>query len=227
MNHSNNENQNKNGLNKNIKILNKSNNNSSSNSNSNSIYKKKNIVENQDIFMGKGSDKEEKDISPLKQIVSVTQKQKNNIFKKINKNAKSQTLSLNDTNKNIRMPKEEEENKVKLKSSIEKRKNNFASHSTIVLKKPKNTSPIIFSTKHNNKKRIKMDINYNSLNQPKDKENNDNSLNENNIRRANSFITNNKALNTINNNNSQNVSINKSQNEITENNNYKIIPKKK
>ena len=106
----------------------------------------------------------------------------------INKNIKD--LNLNDL-------KENEENKLKLRSFIEKRKNNFASHSTIIVKKPKNTSPIIFSTKHNNKNKIKIDKSYNSLNKPQDKDNNDNSLNEKNIRRANSFITNNSCLNTL------------------------------
>ena len=56
------------------------------------------------------------------------------------------------------------------------------------MKKPKNTSPIILSTKYNNKNKIKIDINHNKL---KGINNNDNSLNENknNIWRANSFIT--------------------------------------
>ena len=136
-------------------------------------------------------------------------------------------MTENNTNKNIKDTKEEEEKK--LKNFVEKRKNNFASHSTIIVKKPKNTSPIIFSTKHNNKNRIKIDMNYNSLNKQKAQEKIENLLNENNIRRANSFITNNKVLNTTN-NNSQNLSINKSQNEGLTNQlvdiNYKTIPQK-
>ena len=220
MNHSNNEYQNKNDeLNKNIKILNKSNNNSSSysNSNSNSVYNKKKIGE---LDGTHGKNKE--DISPLKQIISVTQKESNNIFKKINKNSKSQILfPNNDSDKNLKdLRNEEKDNKLKLKTN-ENRKNNFATfHSTIIVKKPKNTSPIIFSTKHNNKNRIKIDMNFNTLNKINDKENNNNELNDKNIRRANSFITNNKALTSQNNNNSQNIS----SNPLVENN-YKTISK--
>ena len=239
MNHSNNEYQNKNNdLNKNIKILNKSNNNSSSfsNSNSNSAYNKKKIGGDPDDDNRKNN-KEDKDIDQLKQIISVTQKESNNIFKKINKNSKSQILVLNDNNinKNIKDLnlndlKENEENKLKLRSFIEKRKNNFASHSTIIVKKPKNTSPIIFSTKHNNKNKIKIDKSYNSLNKPQDKDNNDNSLNEKNIRRANSFITNNKVLNTTNNTPNNNNISSKIENEEISNQlkeiNCRIIPNK-
>ena len=192
MNHSNNEYQNKNNyLNKNIKILNKSNNNAScSNSNSNSVYNKKKIVDVEGLSR---NNKEDNNISPLKQFISVTQKESSNIFKKINKNPKSQIFVINDnnnknTNNNNIKDEENDEKRIKLKTPEEKRKNNFTSHSTINVKKPKNTSPIIFSTKHNNKNKIKMDMNLNSQNKYKDKSSNDNSLNENNIRRANSFI---------------------------------------
>ena len=128
--------------------------------------------------------KEDKNISPLKQIISATQKESNNIFKKINKNSKSQILFLtNNSKKNLN--ELDAEGKLKLKASEEKRKNNFTSHSTIIVKKPKNTSPI-FSTKHHNKNKISIELNYNSLNKPKDidkdRENKENSLNRNNIR---------------------------------------------
>ena len=222
-----------NDLNKNIKILNKSNNNNSSfsNSNSNSIYNKKKIAEGEGL-VGKINIEDKNNISPLKQLISATQKESNNLFKKINKTSKSQILVLNDgnhinnnNNRNIKNVKDIRD----LKVTEEKRTNNFTSHSTIIVKKPKNTSPIIFSTKHNNKNKINIDINYNTLNKtkPKDKDiNNVNAINSNNIRRANSFITNNKVLNTTS-NNSHNVSINKEQNEsipvsqMTGNNLYK------
>ena len=220
-------------VNKNIKILNKSNNNSSSfsNSNSNSVYNKKRIVTDSEINLpnltNKNKDKE--NLSPLKQLISVTQKEGNNIFKQIKKNSKSQMFILTENNMSNNM-KDIKEDENKLKSSVEKRKNNFVSHSTIIVKKPKNTSPIIFSTKHTNKNRIKIEMSYNTnTNMPKD--NIEISLNEKNIRRANSFITNNNILNsTNNNNNSQNMSINKSQNEAFSNQltniNCKTMPKK-
>ncbi len=134
--------------------MNKSNNNSScSNSNSNSIYNKKKIGENEGVI---GKNKEDKNISPLKQIISVTQKDSNNVFKKINKNSKSQILFLtNNSKKNLN--ELDAEGKLKLKASEEKRKNNFTSHSTIIVKKPKNTSPI-FSTKHHNKNKISIEL---------------------------------------------------------------------
>ena len=219
MSQSNNELPNKNNeLNKNIKILNKSNNNSlNSNPNNNSVYNKKKIGE-----LDGNNEKNKQSISPIKQLGSMTQKENNNMFQKINKNSKSQILfpNVKDSNKNMKdLINEEKDNKLKLKK-IEKRKNNFASsHSTIIVKKPKNTSPI-FSTKHNNKNKIKMNMNFNTLNNPTDKENKEddnNILNDKNIRRANSFITNNKNITTTN-NNSQNIS----SNQLIENN-YKAI----
>ena len=227
MNHSNNEYQNKNNdLNKNIKVLNRSNNNSSSFSNSNSnsaAYNKKKPREPDDGFQK--NYKEDKD---FKHTISVTQKDNNNIFKKLNKNSKSQLLFFYDNNSNKNL-KENEDRNTKVKSFIEKRKNNFASsHSTIIVKKPKNTSPIIFSTKHNNNKnRITIDINDNNLNNPIDKDKSDISLNDKNIRRANSYITNNKVLNATNN---VNDNSNKNNNEEISNQlreiNYRIIPNK-
>ena len=101
MNHSNNEFSNKNNdLTKNIKVLNKSinNNSSCSNSNSNSIYNKKRIGDNEGCI---GKNKEDNNVSPFKQIISVTQKESNNIFKKININSKSQILFLTNNSKKI------------------------------------------------------------------------------------------------------------------------------
>ena len=205
-------------LNKNIKILNKSNNNSScSNSNSNSIYNKKKITERGNGDSRKTTMEDKNNMSPLNQLISITQKESNNIFKKIINNSKSQILLLNDSSNNSYGNKKNVEDIRDLKICEEKKINNFTSHSTIIVKKPKNTSPIILSTKHNNKNKIKIDINHNK---PMDINNNDNLLNENNIRRSNSFITNNKILSTTN-NNSQNASFNKSLNspiQITDNN---------
>ena len=223
MNNSNNEFQKiNNELNKNIKILNKSNNNSScSNSNSNSVYNKKKITKKGNAASRKTAMEDKNNISPLKKLISVTQKESNNIFKKIINNSKSQIFLLNDSNNNSYGNKRNVKDIRDLKICEEKKINNFTSHSTIIVKKPKNTSPIILSTKHNNKNKIKIDINHNK---PKDINNNDNSLNENNIRRANSFVTNNKILSTTN-NNSQNASFNKSLNSPIQTTNNNINKK--
>ena len=125
MNHSNNEYQNKNNdLNKNIKVLNRSNNNSSSfsKSNSNSAGNNKKKQDDPDDDAQKNN-KENKDI---KQIISVTQQESNNIFKKLNKSSKSQLLFFYDnSNKNLKDLKENENKDAKVKSFIEKRKNNY------------------------------------------------------------------------------------------------------
>ena len=73
----------------------------------------------------------------------------------------------------------------------EQRNNNFTSNSTLIPKNHKNPSPIIISSKHFNKNR-KSEI---SLNINEQKENIELYLDENNMRRANSFITNNKKIN--------------------------------
>ena len=72
-----------NDLNKNIKILNKSNNNSSSfsNSNSNSVYNKKKVVTDSEINLPNLTNKnKDQNLSPLKQIISVTQKDEKTIL---------------------------------------------------------------------------------------------------------------------------------------------------
>ena len=181
MNQSNNEYQNKkNDLNKNIKILNKSNNDNSSfsNSNSNSAVKnKKRTGDHNDDTKKHNEEDKDKDIAQLKKIISVTQKENNNIFKKLNKNSKSQLLLLydNNSNQNLKGLKANEDKNSKVKP-IENRKNNFVKHSTIIVKKPKKESPIIYSTKSNNNNKLTNDINSNSLNKPKDKHKSDISL---------------------------------------------------
>ena len=170
---SNKENKN-NELNKNIKILNKSNNNNSSsysNSNSNSVYNKKKIRNENSINKKEDS-------------------QENSNYHKLNStNSKSQNLLSIENLKKLDLNKETLRNDdIKLRPTIETKNNNFGSNSTLVLKKQKNPN-IIFSSKHFNKNR-KSDINLNEQ-----KENIELNLNEGNIRRANSFITNNKAVN--------------------------------
>ena len=169
---SNKENKN-NDLNKNIKILNKSNNNSSSysNSNSNSVYNKKKVRNENSINKKENS-------------------QENSNYHKLNStNSKSQNLLSIENLKKIDLNKETLKNDdIKLRPTIDSKNNNFGSNSTLVLKKNKNSN-IIFSSKHFNKNR-KSDIN---LNEQKEKE--ELNIDEVNIRRANSFITNNKAMN--------------------------------
>ena len=173
-NNSNKENKN-NEINKNVKVLNKSNNNNSSsysNSNSNSIYNKKKIInENKNI-------KEEKtENNNHHHILSVTNSKSQNLLS-------IENIKKLNINKDI-LAKEE------IKKPNEQRENNFISNSNIMIKKQKNTSPLIFSSKHF-KKNKKSEINL--INDQK--ENIELNLNENNnnIRRANSFITNNKVL---------------------------------
>ena len=169
---SNKENKN-NDLNKNIKILNKSNNNSSSysNSNSNSVYNKKK-VRNENSLNKKEDTFENSEYHKL----STT-------------NSKSQNLLSIENLKKMDLNKETlRNNDIKLRPTIDSRNNNFVSNSTLVLKKQKNSN-IIFSSKHYNKNR-KSDINLNEQ-----KENLELNTDEVNIRRANSFITNNKAMN--------------------------------
>ena len=223
MDNSNNEYQNKNSeANKNLKVLNKSNNNNDGssfvNSNSNSVYNKKNIIYSDKGFqnMNNKDENEDKEIAQLEKFASVTTKESNNIFKKLNKNSKSQMLDSINSNLNIK------DDTNKLRISFGKKKNNFESRSTIIVKKSKNTSPI-FSTKHTKKNSII--INYYKNNKDNKDNNIDNVLigkkfllNDKNMRRANSFITNNNILSTTNNinaSNSQNIntSISKSQNE--------------
>jgi len=173
-NNSNKENKN-NEKNKNIKVLNKSNNNNSSsysNSNSNSIYnKKKIIIENNNIK------KEEKFDNNNHHKLSVT-------------NSKSQNLLSIENIKQLNLNKDmQTKEEVKLKQTIDQKENNLISNSNLIIKKQKNTSPLIFSSKHF-KKNKKNEINLNN----DQKENTELILNENNIRRANSFITNNKVL---------------------------------
>ena len=224
MDNSNNEYLNKNiEVNKNLKVLNKSNNNNNSsffaNSNSNSVYNKKNIIYSDKGFqnMINKDENEDKEIAQLEKFASVTTKESNNIFKKLNKNSKSQMLDNINSNSNLNI----KDDTNKLRISFGKRKNNVESRSTIIVKKSKNTSPI-FSTKHTKKNSII--INYNKNNKDNKDNNIDNILsgkkfllNDTNMRRANSFITNNNILNTTNNNNSNsqniNASISKSQNE--------------
>ena len=169
---SNKENKN-NDLNKNITILNKSNNNSSSysNSNSNSVYNKKKVRNENSINKKENS-------------------QENSNYHKLNStNSKSQNLLSIENLKKIDLNKETLKNDdIKLRPTIDSKNNNFGSNSTLVLKKNKNSN-IIFSSKHFNKNR-KSDIN---LNEQKEKE--ELNIDEVNIRRANSFITNNKAMN--------------------------------
>ena len=176
-NNSNKENKN-NELNKNVKVLNKSNNNNSSsysNSNSNSVYNKKKIINENNINNNKKEDISDNNFH----LLSVSNSKSQNLFsienlKKVNINRDS-------------IRKEEG----KLRSKIDKGENNFMSNSNLILKKQKNPSPIIFSGKHFNKNRkSEIDLNINEQ-----KENIELNLNENNIRRANSFITNNKVLN--------------------------------
>ena len=176
-NNSNKENKN-NELNKNVKVLNKSNNNNSSsysNSNSNSVYNKKKIINENTINNNKKEDIADNNFH----LLSVSNSKSQNLFsienlKKVNINRDS-------------IRKEEG----KLRSKIDKGENNFVSNSNLILKKQKNPSPIIFSGKHFNKNRkSEIDLNINEQ-----KENIELNLNENNIRRANSFITNNKVLN--------------------------------
>ena len=176
-NNSNKENKN-NELNKNVKVLNKSNNNNSSsysNSNSNSVYNKKKIINENNINNNKKEDIADNNFH----LLSVSNSKSQNLFsienlKKVNINRDS-------------IRKEEG----KLRSKIDKGENNFVSNSNLILKKQKNPSPIIFSGKHFNKNRkSEIDLNINEQ-----KENIVLNLNENNIRRANSFITNNKVLN--------------------------------
>ena len=176
-NNSNKENKN-NELNKNVKVLNKSNNNNSSsysNSNSNSVYNKKKIINENNINNNKKEDISDNNFH----LLSVSNSKSQNLFsienlKKVNINRDS-------------IRKEEG----KLRSKIDKGENNFVSNSNLILKKQKNPSPIIFSGKHFNKNRkSEIDLNINEQ-----KENIELNLNENNIRRANSFITNNKVLN--------------------------------
>ena len=176
-NNSNKENKN-NELNKNVKVLNKSNNNNSSsysNSNSNSVYNKKKIINENNINNNKKEDIADNNFH----LLSVSNSKSQNLFsienlKKVNINRDS-------------IRKEEG----KLRSKIDKGENNFVSNSNLILKKQKNPSPIIFSGKHFNKNRkSEIDLNINEQ-----KENIELNLNENNIRRANSFITNNKVLN--------------------------------
>ena len=220
-----------NDLNKNLKLLNRNNrsnnnhNKNSSFSNSNSIYNKKKItgtdINSQNLNDNKEEKEDKEDSYNL--IISMTQKDSNNIFKRINRNSKSQVFLLNDINNKNLKDKDED----KLKSSIEKKKNNLVSNSTTVFKKSKNTSPLIFSTKHTNK--INIDINYNNdINKPK--QITEFLLNEKNIRRANSFITNNKILNTTYNNSQNILTNNKSQNELSLNQlnniNCQTMPKK-
>ena len=170
-NNSNKENKN-NEKNKNIKVLNKSNNNNSSsysNSNSNSIYNKKKIIN--DIK------KEEKLDNNNHHKLSVT-------------NSKSQNLLSIENIKQLDLNKDiQTKEAVKLKQTIDQKENNLISNSNVIIKKQKNTSPLIFSSKHF-KKNKKNEINLNN----EQKENTELILNENNIRRANSFITNNKVL---------------------------------
>jgi len=226
MDNSNNEYLNKNNeANKNLKILNKSNNNNNSsyfgNSNSNSVYNKKNVIYSDKGYqnIANKDENEDKEIAQLEKFASVTTKESNNIFKKLNKNSKSQMFENINSNSNLNT----KDDTNKLRFSFGKRKNNFESHSTIIVKKSKNTSPI-FSTKHTKQNSIVINYNKNI------KDNNiDNILNgkkillnETNMRRANSFITNNNILNYSNNinvSNSQNInaSISKSQNEAFSN----------
>ena len=177
---SNKENKN-NDLNKNVKVLNRSNksnnNNSSSysNSNSNSIYNKKKVINENNPNIKKD------EIS-----------KKRHLHKLSEANSKSQNLLSIENLKKLDINKEllqkGEENLRPLK---EIRANNFISNSNIILKKQKNVSPVIFSNKHYNKN-IKGEVNLDSNNP---NENNELNLNENNMRRAHSFITNNKILN--------------------------------
>ena len=129
-NNSNKENKN-NEINKNVKVLNKSNNNNSSsysNSNSNSIYNKKKIInENKNI-------KEEKTENNHHHILSVTNSKSQNLLS-------IENIKKLNINKDI-LAKEE------IKKPNEQRENNFISNSNLVIKKQKNTSPLIFSSKH-------------------------------------------------------------------------------
>ena len=227
MDNSNNEYLNKNNeVNKNLKVLNKSNNNNNNsssfaNSNSNSVYNKKNIIYSDKGFqnMINKDENEDKEIAQLEKFASVTTKESNNIFKKLNKNSKSQMFDNINSNSNLNI----KDDANKLRFSFGKRKNKFESHSTIIVKKSKNTSPI-FSTKHTKKNSII--INYNKTIKDSNIDNILNGkkilLNETNMRRANSFITNNNILNPTNNinvSNSQNIntSNSKSQNEAFSN----------
>ena len=161
-------------LNKNIKVLNKSNNNNSSsysNSNSNSVYNKKKVINENNSNNGKNDDTQENNFNKL----GVSNSKSQNLLS-------IENLKKADINKNFK--------EGKIKSSIEQRENNFISNSNIILKKQKNTSPIIISSKHFNKNRkSEIDLYVNEQ-----KENIELNVNENNIRRANSFITNNKLL---------------------------------
>ena len=163
-------------LNKNVKVLNKSNNNNSSsysNSNSNSVYNKKKIINENNINIKKDEMGENTNLYSLSSV-----------------NSKSQNLlsieNLKKLDKNKNSSRKEE---AKLRPTIDQVENdNFVSNSNLIIKKQKNLSPIIFSSKHHNKNR-KSEININEQ-----KENIELNTNENSIRRANSFITNNKAL---------------------------------
>ena len=176
---SNKENKN-NEMNKNIKILNKSNNNNNnsssySNSNSNSVYNKKKVInENNSNFR-----KEE-------------MPRRKHYHKLSEANSKSQNLlsieNLKKLDINKELLKKGEENLRPLK---EERGNNFVSNSNMILKKQKNISPAIFSSKHYNKN-IKSELNLDANNNPN--ENAELHSNEYNIRKSNSFITNNKIL---------------------------------
>ena len=162
-------------LNKNIKVLNKSNNNNSSsysNSNSNSVYNKKKVINENNVNIKKDEIGEN-----------------NNFYQLKNVNSKSQNLLSIENLKNLDINKDSSrKEKAKLRPTIDQVGNNLTSNSNYILKKQKNTSPVIFSSKHFNKNR-KSEINLNEQ-----KENIELNVNENNIRRANSFITNNKVL---------------------------------